>query len=590
VYVGGPGFGARRGAGNAVEDIAALVRYARPFGVRVYATMNILLMENELDEARRTALSLVDAGVDALIVQDMAFLRMGFEGVELHASTQTANIDPAEVTFLGRAGFRRAILERALSGEDIRAIRRAAPKGLELEAFVHGAICVSYSGRCFMSRAMDGVRSGNRGDCVQSCRLPWDLVNGEGQTVLKGKHLLSLRDLDLSPHIGELLDAGVSSFKIEGRLKDAAYVRNIVSHYRRRLDAELARRPHLVRASVGASVPDFEPDPARSFTRGATDYFFRGATPGLRVASMDTPKAMGERIGRVVQTGCERTGNRYFTLEGGAEARHTLAPGDGICYMAGGELRGTAVGRVEGGRVYPGRGDGLEAGTEIFRNHNHTFVRTMERSRMRRRIAAGARMEVAETEATVTYTDETGVSAVATRTGEFAPARDAAKMAATLRDELSRSGDTLFDVRKVESRGGGARFVPLSMLAAMRREGLERLLEARTALPPLRQPAEEDPAAKFPRTELTTTENVTNSLAERFWRDHGVTEIPPPLELRAACAGDTLMRMRYCLRREIGQCLRERPTLTGDLYIVRGAMRHALEFDCAKCEMTVRKI
>jgi len=589
VYVGGPGFGARRGAGNPAEDIAELVRYARPFGVRVYAAMNTLLWDGELDDARRTALSLVDAGVDALIVQDMAYLRMGIEGVELHASTQTANLDPAEIAFLGRAGFSRVILERALSAEDIRAIRRAAPPELELEAFVHGAICVSYSGRCFMSRAMDGARSGNRGDCSQSCRLPYDLVTGDGRIVLKGKHLLSLRDLDLSPHVGELLDAGVTSLKIEGRLKDAAYVRNVVSHYRRLLDAELARRPHLARASAGVSVPDFTPDPARSFTRGATDYFFRGAAPGgeLRVASFDTPKAVGERMGRVAKTGCERTGNKYFLIDGG---ELSIVSGDGICYFAGGELRGTQVNRVEGGRVYPDRAEGIEPGTEIFRNHDHAFTRTLERSRMRRRIGVTARFTATPTDATATFTDETGIAATATRTGEFAPARDAARMAATIEGELSRSGDTMFDVREVSMAEGDGLFIPVSLLAAMRREGLEQLADARAALSPMRRPAVEDPAATFPRAELTAAENVTNHLSEQFWRDHGVTTIAPPLELRAARPGEVLMRMRYCLRREIGECLCENPRLKGDLYITRGATRHALRFDCTKCEMTVCKV
>ncbi len=279
VYIGGPGFGARRAAGNSLEDVAELVRYARPFGVRVYATLNTLLFDDELDDAYTVARELLgmqnksavgvltDAGVDALIVQDMAFLRMGFSGVEFHASTQTSNIDPGDVDFLGCAGFRRVILERALSLDEIRTIRAATPQEVELEVFIHGAICVGYSGRCFMSHAMEGARSGNRGDCSQPCRLVWDLTDDGGNTLMKGRHMLSVRDLDLSERIGELLDAGVSSFKIEGRLKDAGYVRNIVSHYRRLIDRELELRPGLRRASVGISTPDFAPDPAKSFTR-----------------------------------------------------------------------------------------------------------------------------------------------------------------------------------------------------------------------------------------------------------------------------------------------------------------------------------
>ncbi len=319
VYIGGPGFGARHAAGNSVEDVAALVRYARPFGVRVYAALNTLLFDSELAEAERTARELIAVGVDALIVQDMAYLRMGLTGTEFHASTQTSNILPEDVAFLGRAGFRRVILERALSLDEIRAVRAACTDGTELEAFVHGAICIGYSGKCFMSRST-GPRSGNRGDCSQPCRLAWDLVDAGGKILIKGRHMLSVSDLDLSARIGEMLDAGVTSFKIEGRLKDASYVRNIVSYYRGVIDEAIRGREGLYRASAGISEPDFTPDPSKSFTRGAIgtgctgEYFLDGARRG--VISFDTPKAIGEYIGVVRETGCERTGNRYFTFTG----------------------------------------------------------------------------------------------------------------------------------------------------------------------------------------------------------------------------------------------------------------------------------
>jgi putative protease len=604
VYIGGPGFGARRAAGNSPEDVAALVRYARPFGVRVYATLNTLLFDDEPDEAREVARGLIAAGVDALIVQDMGWARMGLEGVELHASTQTSNILPEDVAFLGRAGFRRVILERALSLDEIRAIRAAAPDEVELEVFVHGAICVGYSGRCFMSRAMDGTRSGNRGDCSQPCRLAWDLVDGDGRVLLKDKHLLSVRDMELGGRIGELLDAGVSSFKIEGRLKEATYVRNVVSHYRQLLDEAMAARPSLRRASVGLSTPDFTPDPSKSFTRGGSEYFLDGVRPG--VASFDTPKAMGEPVGRVERTGCDRTGNRWFTLcetppvEGW---RHkvdgVVLPGDGICFFAGGELQGTNVNRVEGGRIYPNKSDGIAPGTELFRNYDHAFVRALERSRMRRRIGVAARVVATPKKIEIGFTDETGVSVSVAGEGLWEPARDATKMAATVGEQLSRSGDTIFDVREVEidggyhdgggeiGGGGGLPFIPVSTLARMRREGLERLLEARTNLPPRREPAVEDRTVQAPRTDLTATENVTNRLAESFWRDHGVTEIAPAMELRLPHPGETVMRTRYCIRREIGECLCERPNLKGDLFIERGTTRWRLGFDCKNCEMVV---
>ncbi|MDR2883194.1 MAG: U32 family peptidase [Alistipes sp.] len=593
VYIGGPGFGARRAAGNAPADVAELVRHACPFGVRVYATLNTLLFDDELDEARRVARELIDAGVDALIVQDMAYTRLGVgtptadfatqNGVELHASTQMTNILPEDVSFLGRAGFRRVILERGLSIDEIRAIRAAAPHETELEVFVHGAICVGHSGRCFMSRAMDSSRSGNRGDCAQPCRLTWDLMDSGGRAIIQGKHLLSVRDMDLGARLGELLDAGVTSFKIEGRLKDATYARNVVSHYRRLLDDAIAAHRGLRRASVGVSLPDFTPDPVKSFSRGSTGWFFDG--PARGVASFDTPKAMGEVIGSVAKTGCDRTGNRWFTLTAGGTA---VSAGDGICWLAHGELKGTNINRVEADRIYPNHADGLAPGTAIFRNYDHAFVRSLERSRMRRRIGVTARV-LADTERIeITFTDETGLAVSVVREGSFEVARDAAAMAGTMRRELSRSGDTIFEMREVRTPSGEA-FIPVSTIAAMRREGLETLLETRRTLLPERNPATEDPTARAPRTRLEATDNVTNRLAESFWRDHGVEEIAPAMELRRPAPGDPLMQTRYCLRREIGECLREGSKLRSDLFMVHGTARWRLDFDCEKCYMTVTK-
>ena len=318
VYIGGARFGARQAAGNSAEEIARVVEYAHRFGVRVHATLNTLVWDDELEAAERQARSLIDAGVDALIVQDMALRRMDLP-VELHASTQVSNRTPEGARFLGEAGFARVILERNLTLEEIRAI--CAATAAEVECFVHGAVCVGYSGRCFLSRSMS-ARSGNRGACSQPCRLTWDLTDGKGRTWIAGKHLLSVRDMNLSQRIGDLLDAGVTSFKIEGRLKDLAYIRNVVAHYRRAVDEALALRPGLVRSSVGESVPDFTPDPSKSFTRGESDYFLDGKRAG--VASFDTPKAVGERVGRVAGVS-----GGTFTLDGA----HDLAPGDGICFL-----------------------------------------------------------------------------------------------------------------------------------------------------------------------------------------------------------------------------------------------------------------
>ena len=571
VYIGGAKFGARQAAGNSTEEIARVAEYAHRYGVRVHATLNTLLWDDELEEAERQARALIDAGVDALIVQDMALRRMNLP-VELHASTQMCNRTAGGARFLAEAGFARVILERALSLEEIRAI--CAATTAEVECFVHGAICVGYSGRCFLSRSLS-ARSGNRGACSQPCRLPWDLTDGAGHTYMSGRHLLSVRDLNLSAHIGELLDAGVTSFKIEGRLKDTGYIRNVVAYYRRVVDEALAARPQLVRASVGVSVPDFEPDPSKSFTRGESEYFFAGRRAG--VASFDTPKAVGEYVGRV-----GRVEGRSFTLKGTA----TLSPGDGLCFRTGGALVGTNVNAVDGARITPNRMEGITPGAEVYRNYDHRFNRLLEASRTRRVIPAAARVEVTDAGVTFRYVDCEGVAAEAHRALTPERAKNPEANAAALRTQAARSGDTIFAVGEVEVCGGEW-FVPASLAAELRREGLERLAAARAARPIPHRILPENLAARYPSTRLTAEENVTNRLAEAFYRDHGVTEIERGLDLAPTTAGHTVMRSVYCIRREIGECLRERPRLRGELYLERGAQRYRLVFDCARCEMSL---
>ena len=395
VYIGGAKFGARHAAGNSAEQIARVAEYAHRYGVRVHATLNTLIYDDELETAERQARELIAAGVDALIVQDMALRRMDLP-VELHASTQVCNMTPEQARFLGECGFARVILERALSLDEIRAI--CAATNAEVECFVHGAICVGYSGRCFLSRSMS-ERSGNRGACSQPCRLTYDLTDGCGRTYLAGKHLLSVRDLNLSAHVGELLDAGVRSLKIEGRLKDINYIRNTVAYYRRAVDDALAVRPHLRRASAGESVADFTPDTAKSFTRGESEYFFAGKRAG--VASFDTPKAVGEYAGRVTRV--ERT---RFRLD----RAHTLAAGDGICFLTPRGLVGTNVNAADGDCVTPNRMEGIAPGCEVYRNYDHRFNQLLERSRTRRVIPAAAVVTASAEGVTFRYTDCEGVA------------------------------------------------------------------------------------------------------------------------------------------------------------------------------------
>ena len=571
VYIGGAKFGARQAAGNSAEEIARVVEYARRYGVRVHAALNTLVWDDELEEAERQARELIAAGVDALIVQDMALRRMSLP-VELHASTQVCNSTPEGARFLGEAGFARVILERNLSLDEIRAICSATTA--EVECFVHGAICVGFSGRCFLSRSMSG-RSGNRGACSQPCRLAWDLTDGRGRTYIAGKHLLSVRDMNLSHRIGDLLDAGVTSFKIEGRLKDTNYIKNVVAYYRRAVDEALAVRPGFVRSSAGESVPDFTPDPSKSFTRGESEYFFAGKRPG--VASFDTPKAVGEYVGRVAKV----FGNG-FTLLGEAE----LAPGDGICFITPHGVTGTNVNAAEGRRIVPNRMEGIVAGAEVYRNSDRLFNLRLERSRTRRVIPATAVAEVSAEGFAMTYTDCEGVTASAARTVPLDRAKNPGANASALRVQAMKSGDTIFAVRDAEVRGAEW-FVPASLAAEVRREALSALDGARRSRPLEHRILPENPAARYPSERLTAEENVTNRLAEAFYRDHGVREIERGLDLTPTTAGHRVMRSAYCIRREIGECLRERPRLRGDLYLEHGAHRYRLEFDCAACEMSL---
>lgn len=570
VYMGGSRFGARRAAANGIDDIARAVEYAHQYSVRVHAALNTVLFDDELADAEAQARELIAAGVDALIVQDMALRRMNLP-VELHASTQTGNTSPEGVRFLQDCGFSRVILERSLTLDDIRRIRAAAT--VELECFVHGAICVGHSGRCFLSRSTSS-RSGNRGECSQPCRLPYDLKDASGRTVVSGKHLLSVRDLDLSDDLETLIDAGIASFKIEGRLKDVRYIKNVVAYYRRRLDDIIARRTDIVRPSVGRSVPDFTPDTAKSFTRGASRYMLHGKCGG--VASFDTPKAVGEPVGRVASIT-----RRGFVLD----CPNDLAAGDGICIIGRKGMAGTNVNGIADGAIVPNRMDGIEAGAEVFRNYDHRFSSALDRSRTRRTIDVDARVALAADGATLSLRDCEGVEVTVTRSLTLAPAADPDKMEQTARRTVAKSGDTIFSVRDV-AVDGAEMFAPASLLAEMRREALDALRAARLSRPLPHRITADDGTVRYPSDTVTRYENVTNGMAAEFYRAHGVRHIEPPLET-SPTAGERVMVSSYCLRREMGQCLKESPSLRGDLYIEHGAARYRLVFDCGRCEMSL---
>lgn len=575
VYIGAPRFGARARAGNSLEDIEALVRYAHRYWARVYATVNTLLYDHELPEAVELIARLYEIGVDAVIVQDVGLLECDLPPIPLIASTQMHNDTPDKVAFLEQVGFARVILARELSLEQIRAIR--ARTRIELEVFVHGALCVCYSGQCYLSYAIGG-RSGNRGECAQPCRRRYTLVDRHGVPVVQNKHLLSLRDMNRSAYLGELIDAGVCAFKIEGRLKDRAYVLNVVGYYRHVLDGLLAERG-LRAASSGRSRIDFAPDVHKTFHRGYTDYFLHGRRE--KIGALDTPKMVGEEVGKV-----RRVLRDGFEIDSAVE----LHNGDGLCFFdAAGELVGTVVTGVQGQRVQVESTEGVRVGSVVYRNHDHRFLSALEKSRPERRI--GVRMTLRETAngLALSAVDEDGNRAEVEAGVEKQVALKPAQMVETVRRQLTKTGETGFECQEVEIAWTTPLFVPVGTLNAMRRDLLDRLAQVREQNRPRLEvlPVRND--VPYPATRLSYLGNVLNQKAAAFYRRHGVIEIEPAAESGLEMRGRQVMRTRYCVLHQLDLCRRAHPDGPAEpLYLVdENGHRYRLKFDCARCEMTV---
>ena len=571
LYIGANQFGARRGATNSTDDIARVVAYAHLFGVRVYVTLNTILYESELAEAERLARELIDVGVDALIVQDMAYREMSLP-VELHASTQTCNMTPEGAKFFEDSGFTRVILERALSLDEIKDIRRATT--VDLECFIHGAICVGHSGRCYLSRSQSS-RSGNRGECSQPCRLTYDLVTERGEKIIKGKHLLSVKDFDLSERIGELIDAGVMSFKIEGRLKDDNYIKNVVSYYRQKIDEALSTRPDCKRMSVGRSEIEFAPDPKKSFTRDGGEYMYSGKRPG--VASFHTPKAVGEYVG------CVATADRRsFKLAG----RVALNAGDGLCFLSSEGIIGTNVNRVEGSIIEPNRMEGIKPGMEVYRNYDHQFSQMVERSRTRRAIDTECVVRLSAEGIEAEYRDEEGESVVVGRSVALEASKSAEKMRSVAEEQMAKSGDSIFRVTSVRVEGAEW-FATAKLLAEVRREALSLMASKRAEKQVEHDIRRDSGEARYPEVRLSPQHNVVNSLSRSFYKRHGVEHIVEGLDSWRSTHGERVMESSYCIRREIGECLKQGTKLRDRLYLEHGRHRYRLDFDCARCRMNL---
>ena len=574
VYIGAPKFGARAAVGNSMNDIRQLAEYAHRFRAKVYLALNTVLYDDELADARRIAQQAWEVGVDALIIQDMALAEMDLPPIPLHASTQTFNLSPEKAAFFEKAGFSRVILERAISLEEIRKIRETTD--IELEAFVHGAICVCYSGQCYMSQAVSG-RSGNRGECMQPCRWDYNLTGENFMKLAKGKHLLSVNDLNLSGHLEEMIDAGVTSFKIEGRLKDMTYLKNSVAWYRQKLDDIIDRRDDLARVSEGKTTFDFLPDPEKTFSRGFTDYYL--VDPKNKVSSFDTPKSVGQYIGEV-----KKISRDSFVLDTGG----TLANGDGICFIADGEMLGTNVNKADGKTVWPNRMEGIAAGTKIYRNYDHTFAKNLDRSKTRRTVGVEAALKIGTDCLTLHFGDGEGNSVEKTVSGTFEPAQNSAKAEETIRTQVAKTGDTIFRVDGIALIWDEPRFVPSSILNGLRREALEMLEEERRKTYTREEKRSSDDSAVYPKIELDYRANVTNQQAQAFYEKHGVESIEAGFELQEEQTGKEVMRTKYCIRREMGQCLQEKScTYHGPMQLENNYNIFELKFDCAHCEMAL---
>ena len=591
VYIGAPKFGARAAAVNSLEDIAALVAYAHLYNVRIYVTVNTILKEEELAETEKMIWELYRIGVDALIVQDMGITRLNLPPIPLHGSTQMDNRTPEKVRFLADAGFRQVVLARELSLQEIRRIHEACPE-TPLEVFVHGALCVSYSGQCYVSQACFG-RSANRGECAQFCRLPFSLVDADGKTIVRDKHLLSLKDLNQSEVLEDLLDAGASSLKIEGRLKDVSYVKNVTAAYRSKLDAIFARRKEYVRASSGTCRFDFTPQLDKSFSRGFTHYFLQGRD--REISSFDTPKSLGEEMG----TMREQRGN-YLTVAG-VKPFHN---GDGVCFLdEQGRLQGFRINRVDGNKLYPaGDVPRIKPRTRLFRNFDQEFERILARKSAERKIGVG--WELADTSSgfALTVADEDGNRI----TLSFPYPKELARtpQSENLRTQLGKLGNTPFEVMPLGGTDSPSAttapaiainlsqnwFIPASVIADWRRQAIDKLTAARRITYRRELHVWKPTRHRFPATSLTYLGNVMNTAARSFYQAHGVASVEPAYEKQAVPEA-VLMFCKHCLRYSMGWCptyQKGHSPYREPYYLVgTDGKRFRLTFDCKNCQMKV---
>ena len=592
VYIGGPGFGARKSADNSVADIARLVDYAHRFHARIFVTLNTILRDDELEPARQMIWQMADAGVDALIIQDMGLLELDLPNIELHASTQCDIRTPEKARFLQDVGFSQLVLARELDLGQIAAIRAATE--VPLEFFVHGALCVAYSGQCFISEAHTG-RSANRGECNQACRLPYQVLDAAGGVIAHDKHVLSLKDNNQSANLAALVATGIRSFKIEGRYKDMGYVKNITAHYRQLLDAILEERNDLSPASSGTSQFFFTPDPDQNFNRAASDYFVQGRREDI--GAFDSPKNPGLPVGYVSQINAH-------SVE--LESTALLNNGDGLCYFdLQNELVGMAINTAERindthWRVVPKDPISslrhLRVGTAINRNRDMNWQRLMDKKSAERRVDVAMLLEETADGLALSLIDEDHCAVTVQQPIEKAAPNDVARAEASLREHLSKLGATMFHLTELQLNLSQPWFVPASILNALRREAIAALETARkAALPLLPRKAAIEPPVPYPQDSLSYLANVFNHKAHDFYAKHGVKVIDAAFESHEEEGEVSLMITKHCVRYSLSLCPKQTRGVTGvhgtikaePLMLMNGSEKLKLVFDCKPCEMHV---
>lgn len=571
VYIGAPHHGARAAAGNSIEEIKELVDFAHIYNARIYVTVNTIIYDNELEDIRKMICELYRIGVDALIVQDMALLEMNIPPIALHASTQTDNRTPEKVRQLEKSGFSQVVLARELSLDEIRKIHNVT--SVPLEVFIHGALCVSYSGQCYISEACFG-RSANRGECAQFCRLPLTLTDADGNVIARDSHLLSLKDMNRSKYLEELLDAGATSFKIEGRLKDVSYVKNVTAYYRQKLDSIFERRNEYKRASSGTTLLKFISEPAKSFNRGFTDYFLNGRKNDI--ASFNTPKSLGEYVGKIkdIRKNC-------FTID----SNKGLHNGDGLCFInTKGELEGFRINRIEGETIFPLKMPYLKTGISVYRNYDIVFEKELSGKTSERKIKVDISVGENRFGFSISATDEDGNRVTVALPAEKEIARTPQSINIT--KQLSKLGNTPFTARDINVSLSKEYFIPSSLLTETRRTLIERLLSARK----IKYTADKRKQTDYPDMadhKSSYKDNISNHLSAQFYTKTGIEKTEPAFEISHG-PGSTVMYCKHCIKNSLGYCTKEnrkfpyREPLT--LSTQNGKV-FKLKFDCRKCEM-----